>query len=374
MKRLFPVLLLALLLFGSLQNRARAASTPPEKTASGSPGENPNKHATFNPVLTIQLQRDAAMWGEGTVLDVDVGPNLYAYVRQNPWSSFDPLGLSPWLTIDPNGNVVRNPNNHPCRVCHGFGPTGYKGPPTEFRGLPGGPRAREGYSILGGIGKDVGFTAPLMGAGIISNLARIGAKQAITRGIADEVASRTIPGYDLFSLGRSLRSGSAPLDYFERQHKGWGMPKYSGKWLPNLKAGEDSAKGIKKFTQEELAKHEISIVNGKAVNKMTGKPVNTGSSGGIYVMDQNGKFYVHHGPRGNMQPGDVHHSSMDPSQINGAGVVGAGEIRINNGKIEHVNRKSGHYKPKAETLDTVKSELRDQGADLRGTRFPKQER
>ena len=93
MKRLFPVLLLALLLFGSLQDRARAASTPPEKTASGSPGENPNKHATFNPVLTIQLQRDAAMWGEGTVLDVDIGPNLYAYVRQNPWTKFDPLGL-----------------------------------------------------------------------------------------------------------------------------------------------------------------------------------------------------------------------------------------------------------------------------------------
>ena len=92
-KRLFPVLLLALLLFGSWQNCAWAASTPPEKTASGSPGENPNKHATFNPVLTIQLQRDAAMWGEGTVLDVDVGPNLYAYVRQNPWTAFDPHGL-----------------------------------------------------------------------------------------------------------------------------------------------------------------------------------------------------------------------------------------------------------------------------------------
>ena len=33
------------------------------------------------------------MWGDGTVLDVDVGPNLYAYVQQNPWTNFDPLGL-----------------------------------------------------------------------------------------------------------------------------------------------------------------------------------------------------------------------------------------------------------------------------------------
>ena len=95
MQRILSALLLALLLVSSLQDRAWAASTPPEKTASGSPGENPNKHATFNPVLTIQLQRDAAMWGEGTVLDVDVGPNLYAYVRQNPWTKFDPYGL--WL-------------------------------------------------------------------------------------------------------------------------------------------------------------------------------------------------------------------------------------------------------------------------------------
>ena len=93
MQRILSALLLALLLVSSLQDRAWAASTPPEKTASGSPGENPNKHATFNPVLTIQLQRDAAMWGEGTVLDVDVGPNLYAYVKQNPWSAFDPDGL-----------------------------------------------------------------------------------------------------------------------------------------------------------------------------------------------------------------------------------------------------------------------------------------
>ena len=103
MKRLFPALLLVLLLVSSLQDRAWAASTPPKKTASGSPGENPNKHATFNPVLTIQLQRDAEMWGEGTVLDVDVGPNLYAYVKQNPWTFFDPLGLKYSDQFDDDG-------------------------------------------------------------------------------------------------------------------------------------------------------------------------------------------------------------------------------------------------------------------------------
>ena len=45
------------------------------------------------------------MWGEGTVLDVDVGPNLYAYTRQNPWSKFDPLGLDTNLIgpVHPDG-------------------------------------------------------------------------------------------------------------------------------------------------------------------------------------------------------------------------------------------------------------------------------
>jgi hypothetical protein len=43
--------------------------------------------------------RDAAPWSYDIALDVRNGPNLYAYVRQNPWTSFDPLGLESW--IDP---------------------------------------------------------------------------------------------------------------------------------------------------------------------------------------------------------------------------------------------------------------------------------
>ena len=112
MQRILSALLLALLLVSSLQDRAWAASTPPEKTASGSPGENPNKHATFNPVLTIQLQRDAAMWGEGTVLDVDVGPNLYAYTRQNPWSGIDPDGLATLKELREKRDKLRQRNSY----------------------------------------------------------------------------------------------------------------------------------------------------------------------------------------------------------------------------------------------------------------------
>ena len=160
MKRLFPVLLLALLLFGSLQNRARAASTPPEKTASGSPGENPNKHATFNPVLTIQLQRDAAMWGEGTVLDVDVGPNLYTYVRQNPWTKFDPLGLTDeeiWLRSTGKLNA------------QGLAPgTPYRPP----QGLS--PRIAGGLQMVGGGAEAaVGLLAVSTGGGAIPGLIAI---------------------------------------------------------------------------------------------------------------------------------------------------------------------------------------------------------
>jgi len=37
------------------------------------------------------------------------GPNLYAYVRQNPWSSFDPFGLYDKVyKSDPDANCVVN--------------------------------------------------------------------------------------------------------------------------------------------------------------------------------------------------------------------------------------------------------------------------
>jgi len=92
-KRVLSSLLLVLLLLCGLTDRAEGAATPLQKTASGSFGENPNKRAYVDPLLVVELQRDFELWGYDLGLGVDVGPNLYAYVNQNPWTHFDPLGL-----------------------------------------------------------------------------------------------------------------------------------------------------------------------------------------------------------------------------------------------------------------------------------------
>jgi hypothetical protein len=42
--------------------------------------------------------REGWLWGYDPAPDVRVGPNLYAYVKQNPWTSFDPEGL--WAFFD----------------------------------------------------------------------------------------------------------------------------------------------------------------------------------------------------------------------------------------------------------------------------------
>jgi len=93
LKRVLSSLLLVVLLLCGLTDRAGAASTALQKTVSGSLGQTPDKYTFSDPLLVLELQRDREVWGYDIVLDVDVGPNLYAYVRQNPWSKFDPLGL-----------------------------------------------------------------------------------------------------------------------------------------------------------------------------------------------------------------------------------------------------------------------------------------
>ena len=100
------------------------------------------------------------MWGEGTVLDVDVGPNLYTYVRQNPWTKFDPLGLTDeeiWLRSTGKLNA------------QGLAPgTPYRPP----QGLS--PRIAGGLQMVGGGAEAaVGLLAVSTGGGAIPGLIAI---------------------------------------------------------------------------------------------------------------------------------------------------------------------------------------------------------
>ena len=74
-------------------DRAHGFAFDPQKTASRVSEENPNIHARLDLWLTADLQRDTEWSASNTVSDVHIGPNLYTYVRQNPWTFFDPLGL-----------------------------------------------------------------------------------------------------------------------------------------------------------------------------------------------------------------------------------------------------------------------------------------
>jgi len=85
-----------------------------------------------------------------------------------------------------------------------------------------------------------------------------------------------------------------------------------------------------------------------------------GDDGGraIFVMDRDGNLYA-----SNYQArGDFHHSSM----LAGGEVAGAGEIRVDNGKIVDMTDKSGHYQPPADLNDNALDELRRQGLDIEG--------
>jgi hypothetical protein len=73
----------------------------------------------------------------------------------------------------------------------------------------------------------------------------------------------------------------------------------------------------------------------------------------IFVMDGNGNLYA----TMDQQVGHIHHSSL----LGGADVAGAGEIRVEGGRLVDMTDQSGHYQPTAETNDRALDALRSQG-------------
>jgi hypothetical protein len=119
---------------------------------------------------------------------------------------------------------------------------------------------------------------------------------------------------------------------------------------------------VKSVGPEERRHYELHL--GSTITRGTSKnPYDTskersqflGDGYAIYVMDRQGTFYA-----GNQKVGLFHHSSL----VGGAAVAGAGELKIEKGKLTFISNESGHYQPDPEHFIQVLNELRSHHIDL----------
>jgi hypothetical protein len=137
---------------------------------------------------------------------------------------------------------------------------------------------------------------------------------------------------------------------------------------PMLKkyAGEENGSvfgtSVKYLGATERQAYKVTIKNGLMMDA-NGKPLDTkdassafgpGFGRAIFVMDKDGTLYASN----EQTEGKFHHSSF----LAGAPVAAAGEIRVENGVMKEVSRRSGHYCPSKEQLDNFLSEIKKQGA------------
>jgi len=115
------LLLLAVFLCGFVQVCAGHFAVSSQKIASGGVAENLSDQETFfAPQVTadewlaceleLQLASGRPFWLSPDPAGFVDGPNLYAYVRNNPWSAFDPHGLEMEI-FHPDGRHATVPDN-----------------------------------------------------------------------------------------------------------------------------------------------------------------------------------------------------------------------------------------------------------------------
>jgi len=155
--------------------------------------------------------------------------------------------------------------------------------------------------------------------------------------------------------------------------------KYNTKELLPAYKGEDEGKhkqwggrSTRYFDEKQRQRYEIFLKNGLLVDR-NGKPINTiGTSTAAksaeegmatYVMDENGRIYYTRFPILTQ----FHHSSF----LAGGPVAAAGEIKIIKGKLVKINNASGHYKPGADLLSQVITELSLRGYQPQGVEIEK---
>jgi uncharacterized Zn-binding protein involved in type VI secretion len=133
--------------------------------------------------------------------------------------------------------------------------------------------------------------------------------------------------------------------------KGEEIPNNRNNWL----GGSSAVEYLNEAKRAELL---LTVKDGKLYDA-DGKLFDTSrapAGKAIYVMDENGNFYVSN----EHNRGQFHHSSI----LAGRPVAGAGEIEVNQGVIQYINRGSGHYAPTPEMLQQTANELRAKGLEF----------
>eukprot|EP01018_Ginkgo_biloba_P021131 Gb_01832 [translate_table: standard] len=110
---------------------------------------------------------------------------------------------------------------------------------------------------------------------------------------------------------------------------------------------------------EEREKYQVIIKNGKLLHKQSGKLIDTtnGSEGHkwIFVLSASKKFYV-----GQKQKGMFQHSSF----LAGGATLAAGNLIVQDGVLQCIARRSGHYLPTIENFEAFCSFLEENDVDL----------
>jgi hypothetical protein len=134
----------------------------------------------------------------------------------------------------------------------------------------------------------------------------------------------------------------------------------------NEETGKNSwcaPKKVKYLNKLERLEFKIEVINGKLYdfkgNVLDTKDAGTlfnGKGKAMFVMDENGFIYV-----SKIQSRrKFHHSSF----LAGQSVSGAGEVKVINGVIKEISRKSGHYTPSKTINLQVVEVLKQQGVNV----------
>jgi len=123
---------------------------------------------------------------------------------------------------------------------------------------------------------------------------------------------------------------------------------------------------IRYLGPQEREEYEYVIIEGKIVQKLTGKFLHTmhGSEGTkwIFVMSTFNKLYA-----GLKKKGRFHHSSF----LAGGATLAAGRVVVDNGVLKTISAYSGHYRPSDDSLETFLSFLRENAVSLDGVEVHK---